>query len=811
MHDTSAGRTHPPPNVTATACVLLVMLISASSAWARVEVNVTRVGFPTLRSGHVVRAGEWVPVVVDLALIEQARMDGSLRLAQLDDDGDECYDSVEVHLLAETGGAQQYHLYVPANPLRGAGKFFVELISPEGAAVEVVSQGELTYRAKAAQHPTVLSDDDLLVLSVATSAIGRVSDLSNLEGEARFRRPIHVGHLSPHDLPELWLGLEIVDVVVWDDASPEDLTSRQLAALLEWVRQGGTLLLAASRTAGSIALTKPLDAVLPVHLGDVVSDAALRDVRYRLLGPPWLEEPGRSGEIWEPADLPKPVPVVRCTPRDDAKVIARETSIDASVVTRRREGRGHIIFSAVTLRDLFSGEGRAVEFFRGVLRLGTADDPEEGPAQPVSLFRHVVAPVSFSTSGTLYLFVAGISSIVYVLVATFGTWGFLRRRGWRRHSWSAFALTALAAGFLSLVAVNWLQGLGDTLHQFSIIDARAGQAYGYATVFFGLKTSSDKNLDIWLPSNPLGATSPTTTNVFLRPIPAGALLGDGAGSFADPQEYRLHPATAVLRNVRFRATLKQFEGRWRGVLRGRITGRVAVTGRWPVAKITDDSYIVNELGVDLSNCWLLHPTLDIEEWKGVRSDQIYAYPLGDVPGDGSRINLAERCYQPAPDQTVAQFMQETTLGKAQQDWSAPFRPLLSSMGLGARGGVGVALGEEQKALLLLTTIGEFNPLEGVGTRGFLPSSYTWSRDRVRQLDLGADLEPGHVVFIGFANDAGAARLFRRRSGEENYTVSEPDPGHARTMYRISIPVTLLDSREDASKPREPKRLGVQRN
>ncbi len=756
---------------------------------AGLEVNVTRVGFPTLRRGDVVRAGTWTPVIVDVALIGEQSFDGTVRLAQFDADGDECYDLVDVHLRAETGGSQRVYLYALANPARGQGRFIVEVHDQEGDTVEVISQGERTRRAEPAQQPVVISHDDILILSISREPVGRVGDLVDPNEQAAYIRSLHVGHMSPSDLPELWIGLEAVDYIVWDGARPEDLTDRQLGSLLEWVRQGGTLLIGASRSAGSLALSDAINKVLPVDLAEVIAVEDLPQTRRRLLE----AEPDSGFEV--------PTPVVRCALRDGATLVAREEAVKSDIVTRRRIDRGHVIFSGITLKDLFSGEtGRAVEFFRTVFYLSLLDG--DAPPTPYSLFGHVVGPVSFARSASLYLLLAGVFSVTYLLIATAGTWWFLGKRGWRQHSWSTFAVVALAASLMSVVVVKSLRGFGQRLHQIAIIDMEAGQAYGYATVLFGLKTSSDEELDVWLPSDPLIATEPGSSFCSLRPLPAGNDPAEASSSFADPEEYRLVPASALIDDVRIRATLKRFEGRWKGPLGGRVTGQITVR-REPDSRPTDwrfteDSYIVNELGVDLKECYVLHATYDIHAPRGAfhtdsnRSDMIYAYFIGEVRSDGLKVYLAPRCYQVTGSQTIFEAMQERTLAKEHKRWSAPFGSFIEK--IGTRGGARVrfSLGEEKNALLLLSTVGEYDPTKGAGMRDYFMGLATWSRDRMRQLDLRDHLRRDSVYLIGFADDPGPARLFVRR-GDRDYRAVEPEPLRSRSMYRIRIPAVIEGS------------------
>lgn len=766
-----------------------VLAVLPTAALATVDVHVTRVGFPTMRSGHVFRGGAWTPIVVDLALSEQSSFDGSIRVGQPDRDGDECYDRVDVHLRAETGGTQRLYLYALADPAHDEGRFVVELFDDQGDALSVrdLATNELTYQVPHEGEMRLIGDDDVLILSLSTAAVGHVQDLTSSSQPVIFTPRVHVGHMSPLDLPELWIGLEIVDYIVWDDARPEELTKRQNAALIKWVQQGGTLLVAASRSSGSVRLSETLYAALPVDLGEVRAVDNVPDVRRLLLG-----DDSAAGSDWdvlngwweEPFD--DPIALVDCTLRDGAVPVPNDPDNRSNVITRREFGRGQVIFSAVTLRDLLQGGGDAVGFYRELFHLRAVLDAESAQPEPADLAPFVESAISFAQSGSVYLGVAIIFSAGYVLLATFGTWSALGIRGWRHHSWTAFALMGVAASLLSVVAVNAVRGLGETLHQISIVDIDAGTSRGHATVLFGVKTGTDKRLDFWLPSDRLGAIEPIATDCFLRPLPDGRRMSASAGVYSDPGEYRLMPATAVIGDVRIRATLKQFEGRWTGPLGGTVTGNISVKG----IQILDGSYLVNDLGVDLKNCYVLHTVRDVKRDGAPRSSDIYAYPIGDLPADASQVDLVPRCYPVTQQQTLVQAIAESTLAEAQKQWGAEFSSLLRGFGYSTSGDRSVVLGQEKNALLLASTVGEYDPRADAGIAQSFLGVRTWSRSRLRQLDMRSWLRRDTLVLIGFADDPGPVRLFRR-TGDRKYTVLKPDPEHSWTMYRIRIPVTLL--------------------
>lgn len=759
------------------ACAAIFSGLTGGSADAHIEVNVTRIGFPTVQLGHVVRSGAWVPIIVDVALVNQQMFDGTIRVSQFDNDGDECYDAVGIHLRVGTLESRRVYLYIPANPARGKGRFVVEVSDEDGEVVSVVSQGVLSHQAEAAQRPSVISDDDILFLSISNGTIGRLQDLVALDQRDLYQRSIHVAHMSPTDLPELWIGLEIVDYIVWDDARPEELTPRQIEALLTWVRRGGTLLIAASRSAGSLRISDPIRSILPVNIGDLADVKDLPNIRRTLLGVEDPEDPG----------FPHNVPVVECSLRTDAKRVPNRPSNTSDLISRRREGRGFVIFCGVTLNDLFSGTGRSAEFFQKLFHLSLLVDPNAGQPNPVPLFSQVVSAVAFSTSASLYLAVAGVFSIGYVLVATLGSWSLVSAKNWRRHSWSAFAVVAIAASVITLVTVNSVRGgFGETVHQVSVVDLDAGKTYGYATAFFGLKTGMDRRVDLWLPSRSTGAAEPAITDCFLRPLPAGSQATELMGSYADPSEYRLIPGSAVIENVRIRGTLKQFGGRWEGPLDGTLSGQITVRGR----NLLEGSYIINDLGVDLLSCYLLHPVLDLDQGVGLRSLSIYAFSVGDIPSDGQKIELTERCYRLKDGERMSELFERSTLAKSHTTWGSPFRSIVANLGYGAGSGMGAAIGQEQKALLLMSTIGEFDPTQDTNMAGNYLGYASWSRECLRQLDLREQLTRDSVILLGFAEDPGPIRLWKR-TGDSPYRPLRPDEDASWTMYRIRIPATLV--------------------
>ncbi len=778
----------------------------AAPALARIEVHITHVGFPSVTRGDIIRAGCWTPIYVDVSLLDQqSSFDGSIRAAQLDTDGDEAFDSVEVHLRAESGGHSRLILYVPANPVTGDGRFAVELRDQDSSVVQVVSDGVLAARALPSDVPDVITHDDVVVLSVCTAAIGRVKDLAGTRQGSSLRQTVQVAHISPTDLPEHWIGLDAVDYVVWDDAKPELLTPRQLNALLEWCQHGGTLLIGASESARSFALTRQLAAAMPADVSEVLSVTNLPLTRKALLAQPVAEERTSTAD-WLDVPFAQPIPLALSKARKNAIVVVREIvqgTKESDVVTRTALGSGHLIFSAIRLHDLFSAPGNASTLFERLFHFIPASGTNQGALTPVSLFGNVSSAVGFVRSRSAYLVITFVFAILYVGIATGGTWWFLGKRQWRQHSWTAFAVVALVAGIGAGMAVGAARGITDRLQQIAIINADAGESFGRGTVFFGLKTGLDKRLDLWMPSNWLMDKEPEMSSCFLRPLPAGADWRQGE-RFSDPEEYALRPASAEINDARFRATLKRFEGRWEGPLGGQLSAQLAVGSDGKDRLLTEDSYVVNNLGVELTQCRLIQTLFDPGAIASERATATFVYMIdGTLPADGTKVRLRERCFQLTGPQKIADILRQSELKKRQGEWSRQFAGLWAGLAGSTSDEANAALGKEREAIMLLSTIGDFDS-------GAMPSAFsggfTLSRDRLRQLDLREQLTAGHnadsekglpadpngsMVLVGFARGGGPIRLMSR-TGDHAFTAVTPEEDASWCMYRIRLPFVDLD-------------------
>ncbi len=759
----------------------MLTLLFASVGRAVVIGDFVRVGYPSVggqaEGRDLIRNGAWVPIVVDLSVQGEASFDGWIRAAQPDKDGDLCYDMQRVQLMPDAG-VRQYTLYVPANVVgHSARAISVTLLDDQGGLADLESRGERVKELIPNLPPETLTANDYLILSLSKTATGAVSKLRSLELADLFAKTMHVSHLSPSDVPSQWIGLEIVDAIVWDDADPSDLTAAQLNALLDWTRNGGMLVVAAGRTSDTLAGAPELRDALPATVGPVYLRSRFPILRRNLLGID--NEKG--------LDYKKPVTAAQCSVKPDADIVltekAHEDQPAIDLITRRRLDRGRIVFVAASIRDLFQDGGQAEKFFKRTLELRQPKvTVSSGMSEP--LLKHIDGWIGFSQVGALYLGTAMVAAFLYASVATFGAWHFLGRRVWRRHSWTVFAATAIVFNILTVMGVQIVRGgIGQRLIQLAVIDGTAGESRGLATAYFGLKTSLFDVFNVWSPPDYPQVISPTATSCALRPFAAPSDM-ISESTFINPKRYKLAPSRAELIDVPIRGTVKQFEARWSGSLNGRLEADLSIETdpeqKYDV-RITQGSTITNRLGVDFERAFLVYTTQDVFVGRGSndnfnRAAFTYFFELPPID-DGQTILPRRWLYRDATGSPLSfdVWNRSADLDVRMKGWGASFGTF-GAIGSGDTG----RFENHEKAILLATFFSEYAPKDG--TNVLTPTLMT---DGLRQLDISHFLDKGNALLIGFAREPGPIHLCTGDGEEYDATV----PSETLTIYRIQIPLT----------------------
>ncbi len=777
--------------------IISILLLLCSNTLGDIGVEIATVGFPgDGASRYVYRRGCYAPVAVRLTLTNEDPRTVYIRLEQQDRDGDIVYTDEMVALTAGLEGqSRQQWLYFVPNPETGVGdrRFNIQILDDKGDAVTVFHNGKETRRVELPDNPEPLPEELFLVLSIGTETAGKIRSLSDFRepDASEFTKPLRVAHISPDLVPDHWFGLEMVDAIVWDNADPKTLTGYQRQAILDWVRHGGRLLIAAGGTSDELKDSEFRE-FLPVEISGVKAEnhlpADLLLANWGLLSSDDLE-------------YDKPMQVAQCALREGADALVQSAGKTQTYLARMRVGEGSITYLALTLRDLFrtDAEYQPRDFFRRtlLLRKQGALQPQDqgwrGFSEPVDLFGGMNQFIGFEKKTTIYMLIAVLFVIAYGLLATWGSWFALMRRKMLKHSWTVFFVVSAAASLLGVLAVQAIQGVGTELHQLTIVDGTVDSSVVTAHGLFGLKTSSYlQDVEVWLPQGPPEYDDSPRSPHYLRPMSPKIDLNESAGRFADTKRYRSEPSRAQLLGVPIRATLKQFEGYWRGTMGGQISAKIRMrknteVGESPFAR---GSTITNKLGHDLVDCYLIEAKRDPDEFDliGTRSSgSMIVHPIGPIR-DGAEVNLVGNHEAMMNRLGKKKFPTDYELRDFHKPWVQDLRAFAGIPSLATfQQDPFHAVTDVQRAILLLTTFSEYDPVQdNTNTTYYGPSRIELSQANSRWLDRSDKLTRRTMLLIGFAKDEeGPVMLyFRRGPGDWKYLL----PDKKMTVYRFLIPV-----------------------
>lgn len=732
------------------------------------------------------RAGVWTPVLVELANDGRDRFEGVIEIRQPDRDRDEVLARREVVVQ----GTRRYFLYVPGGIEQRTEHFRVRVYTSTGQFAELRDdQGRPVRELIPPGQVTDTPPGYRVILDISTAPVALLKELLR---DPQIQQDLVVARSSPGDLPDAAAGLDLADVIVWDAADPSILDLAQRNALLEWTRQGGTLILTVSRN-WELVNREGFREILP---------AVLRGAETMTQPPVWLSEwlgigvfDGPGGRL-DPAVTYCPVrradllagATVLVPASRDIDGASDESGSDLLLVVRRPCGRGEVVLVAAELRDLLQVSRRKVAMLGdllGVRRQTVDPDSGMGWRSEVNLFGIISQMIAFGVTAWLYLFVAIAFVVMYLLAATAGSWAWLRRRRIERHSWVAFAGVALAASLVSIAAVRWFRGIGYRVQEVAVVDGWAGTGEATAVSFLGLKAPAHIRVDLRVPQDASAPDRQTEASCSIRALPP---LGGRAEGFAATDRYEAAATVGQLRSLPLRATLKQFEAHWQGELQGQLSGALHRVREGSI-ELRPDSWLRNDLGTDLSNCYLVVAAQDPLPGGGYRELGMEAYRIGNLR-DGQQVTwqalLTQHELAAAAAtagsasarplrQPLATLLEEDWLGRlisrARLDGTGRERPRPDPDTL-----------DFQRALLVLTIQNEINPRRLVGQQ------YEVIRQYGHRLDRSAQVMRDTALFVGFSQTPGPVRLCYRRSDRPQDPWRPIPPTEPEIMYRIAVPI-----------------------
>lgn len=605
----------------APAGVLALLVAAVAPARAQpVRGDIVSVGFEArVPAGHVIRTGQWFPILVTLSGQGSQSYDVELRCEGVDLDGDRVA-YLEPHVaVTPEAGLKRVWCYAVVLKESTRDPLTIDIIGEDGVRISLMT----------APPFEVIGNDTQLILDISSKRVSGLDSVNSpaenyigiAPGQRRYYRSICVATLPARDLPDRWLGLEAVDVIVWDEPDPDRLSIAQLAALVEWVRNGGQLVVGVG-PAGTRIHKSALAEIMPLEFTQPA-------IELRRL--PTFE--ARYATLEEEPEAP--ISVAVGTPTRDALVTFEDRLPNrpaSPLIALRCVGSGRVIATAARLYDLNSVRPRR-EFYAELLDLNpnrkefNAEEAEQGilSREPLQLYPRLIAQIEFRRLASARVLAAFAFVAAYILLATLGVWAWLKRHSLTHLSWVAFAVFAVVASVLSLGAVGLSRGVTGTVHSYSFVDLAAGSSTARATAYIGYKSNRRQLVDLSLPGE----------GSYLRPLASHPTM---ANLYTTPERYDAMVGQATLTDTPMRATLKQFEGFWRGQLDGSVRG--ALTANRSTGKLTPESWLQSDPNVNITGGYLLYIDPRLSASGGVpcrvaglttRSDRAKYYDSETVP------------------------------------------------------------------------------------------------------------------------------------------------------------------------------------
>ena len=762
-------------------------------------------GFPET-GGNIVRPDYFAPVRVTVVNRSGEIFSGTVQLLGRDRDGETViYERPGIGVKPSDKADVLMSWFARDSGLGGASELAVRLLDDEGKLVHSMDV------------PVELAgENEHLILDISPQSIkALVQRVFEDKVELRHRGRVRTGYLRPQEVPTTWYDLEAVDVIVCDQPDEAGLQPDQVKALMQWVRQGGMLVLGPGslQSLGDTELVRELPAT-PVTMVRLSAEDFRPGARPAAGGAE--EEPagsrGRSGEVialglnrsYLNLGWLKETGVWQLKAKADTTTILELPLKRGNwlAVGRRHVGLGVIVQSAMSLKDLLNaktveglqpGMGTRVkpEIF-GVRTLDVAEEQfsrtgmnwsQDWPNRfgPRELIK---GEAEFRAAGTALATVLMLLTIVYGFTVTVGTWLVLRRRNLTQHSWLAFGVVAVIGSVGAGLLVQSARGIRAEVKQQSIVDLDATSGLAHVHTFYGLRMPYDARVDVDLATQRDEQLPPEQAkDAYIRP--AGNLEAGLQERFAVRRDYTVRYGETMLNEVPIRATAKQFESYWHGPVGGTIQGTIVLEadGR----QISSRSWISNQTDLNLRHCYLVFATTPSFN-QGQRDANIVVLELDRLPAGKVRNDLRQVLEggMSVPGYTQADYRltKQADRWLAELSWNPMGGGRFNPGQPGSPDRVDRSDVTQARAALMMTVLSDLpskqqQGLWGGGNQSLQPFVHL-PRSGGRWLDLRHVLDGKAAVLIGLADGAGPTRL--------KVNGSRLEPSTARCVVRAVLPL-----------------------
>lgn len=388
--------------------------------------------------------------------------------------------------------------------------------------------------------------------------------------------------------------------------------------------------------------------------------------------------------------------------------------------------------------------------------------------------------------GAGYVAIAVLFFLGYWVVAGPGSYFFLAARKRTHYSWVMFAACAGVATLLTVGIVKVvLRGAPEVKHVTFVRVAPGGEAVAHSN--FGLYIPRDGMQEIELKE-----TLPKRAS-YVTPYPMhpAHLPDQSSGGFVSYLEYdvpvrdRTSTEAAMIR-VPYRSTLKKFNAKWVGQVKGTIAGRARVSGQGRLS-----GKLINETEVNLHSVYLVFmPTLDSGGRDPVMiqivdNNEQPAWPAGQVLDLSGLEDRVDRVVDGEAKLTAGSM---GFFGRLNFQWSRfRFHPSLRGGGLGADD----AFSEVELGALLMTVFDLVEPSKVDENK----RRYELRRRAGRHLDASDAVSTGHMLV--FARSQGPLPFPMRVAGDE------PVASEGVNYWQIIVPIdrpTVAPSTRPSTQP-----------
>jgi hypothetical protein len=312
--------------------------------------------------------------------------------------------------------------------------------------------------------------------------------------------------LRPSEMPDRWEGLASFGTLIWTEGSPAALSGDAARAVQEWVLRGGTLVIVLPETGDPwgvvTASDHPLRALMPDWRADRLDAVAVKELMPIISKSAQLANPSATtplvvfreaksaGSAWDPLVL-MPVKRARATGLPEP----RADSLDGAVLgVQRTWGYGQVTVlgldvDALHRRALQPGGLPQADIFWNRILARRADAPSaadydalrdakpsrllEGTPASTDLGRGELVSSIIGMRGQAALGILGAFGLflTYWLVAGPAGFALLKWKGWERHAWVAFAVTALAFGAGAWAFGGLMRSTQVRVQHLTVLDA----------------------------------------------------------------------------------------------------------------------------------------------------------------------------------------------------------------------------------------------------------------------------------------------------------------------------------------------------